>query len=303
MSPLAIVQKQLAVLAEMAVEGQTEAAVLQAEVADLTNRLSAATLRMTRLETALSNQARMIHAVCASLQESQQIASLPQQALASGAPATQSNGAPEAPVAQPEPPMRTTPTSPALRAAPAPAHQEMTAASAEARSAPAPTVAEREAPMRDVQAPARPVAQPATAASARASEATSTAQAPLRPSAQPAAPARTIETAAEPPVEQSTPRIQQPAPAFVPPQPVPERAPNDNRPRVQRGSTVEVSFEDGNTETYTIVRQNEANPTQNYIGENSPLGSALIGACVGEKRTYRVRVSAPEQTVQVRAIA
>jgi transcription elongation GreA/GreB family factor len=71
---------------------------------------------------------------------------------------------------------------------------------------------------------------------------------------------------------------------------------------VQRGSTVEVAFEDGTSETYTIVRQEEANPVRNLIGENSPLGMALLGASVDDLRRYRVRANGPEMVVRVREI-
>jgi transcription elongation GreA/GreB family factor len=71
---------------------------------------------------------------------------------------------------------------------------------------------------------------------------------------------------------------------------------------VQRGSRVRVIFDDDTTETYTIVRQEEANRQRNLIGENSPLGAALLGATVGELRAFRVRPTGPDQMVEVLAI-
>ncbi|MBC8074519.1 MAG: GreA/GreB family elongation factor, partial [Chloroflexales bacterium] len=70
-------------------------------------------------------------------------------------------------------------------------------------------------------------------------------------------------------------------------------------PQVQRGSRVRVVFDDDTTETYTIVRQEETNRQRNLIGENSPLGAALLGAIVGEMRAFRVRPAGPEQMVEV----
>ena len=72
--------------------------------------------------------------------------------------------------------------------------------------------------------------------------------------------------------------------------------------QVQRGSRVRVVFDDDTTETYTIVRQEDTNRQRNLIGENSPLGAALLGATVGELRAFRVRPAGPEQMVEVLAI-
>lgn len=72
---------------------------------------------------------------------------------------------------------------------------------------------------------------------------------------------------------------------------------------MQRGTTVEVAFEDDSTETYTIVRPDEADRVRNLISETSPLGMALIGAAVGDVRSYRVRANTPELSVRVQSIA
>lgn len=56
------------------------------------------------------------------------------------------------------------------------------------------------------------------------------------------------------------------------------------------GSTVTLKFEDGETpETYMIVGAAEANPRENRISNESPIGHALIGKKVGDK----VKVESP----------
>jgi hypothetical protein len=128
-----------------------------------------------------------------------------------------------------------------------------------------------------------------------------------RPTPQAEAPQRGVSTAtppATPAPPAVTPRPESPAeapqrgvstaPAAVPAAP--------NGPLVQRGSRVRVVFDDDTTETYTIVRQEETNRQRNQIGENSPLGAALLGATVGELRSFRVRPAGPEQMVEVLAI-
>ncbi|NLZ26233.1 MAG: transcription elongation factor GreA [Chloroflexi bacterium] len=56
------------------------------------------------------------------------------------------------------------------------------------------------------------------------------------------------------------------------------------------GSTVTLKFEDGDeSETYMIVGAAEANPRENRISNESPIGHALIGKQVGDK----VKVESP----------
>jgi hypothetical protein len=126
------------------------------------------------------------------------------------------------------------------------------------------------------------------------------APAPVQPVAAPAPervssapPAAPASTPAPPPVAA--------APASPAPAPRPAAAAPAG-PQVQRGSRVRVIFDDDTTETYTIVRQEEANRQRNLIGENSPLGAALLGATVGELRAFRVRPTGPDQMVEVLAI-
>ncbi len=66
---------------------------------------------------------------------------------------------------------------------------------------------------------------------------------------------------------------------------------------VQVGSTVKVADEDsGKDQTFTIVGSAEADPKRGRISNESPVGSALLGKCVGEE----VAVSAPGGSFRLR---
>lgn len=52
--------------------------------------------------------------------------------------------------------------------------------------------------------------------------------------------------------------------------------------RVSIGSTIVVNV-NGNKKTYTIVGSNESDPMAGRISNESPIGSALLGARIGEK--------------------
>jgi transcription elongation factor GreA len=52
---------------------------------------------------------------------------------------------------------------------------------------------------------------------------------------------------------------------------------------VRIGSTVTVRFEDGEEEEYKIVGSSEANPRDNKISNESPMGRALIGNALKKK--------------------
>jgi hypothetical protein len=134
---------------------------------------------------------------------------------------------------------------------------------------------------------APPVTQPAPVAAAPASHVARPAPAPTPEPPRAVAAAPTQPVAAAP----ASPPASAPRPAAAP-----------TGPQVQRGSRVRVVFDDDTTETYTIVRQEEANRQRNLIGENSPLGAALLGATVGDLRSFRVRPTGPDQMVEVLAI-
>lgn len=281
-----IVQRQLAVLEALAAESQAEAAALQTEVADLSTRLSSATARIARLEASLSNHARLLAAIREGLEETfaQVLASASERAN----PARATNDAPVStvPASEPAPAPRPSPAA----VAPASAAPVAAAPAAEAR----PPLGASRATYERV-----PEQRPLPPRSSMESE----APRPAAPVTRQYAPTPTVEQPAEhQPVASSfysaavrQAVIQQPA--------EPEPPIDDGRPRVQRGSTVRVAFDDDTTEEYTIVRPSEANPIRNLIGENSPLGMALMGAAVGDTRTYRVRPTSPEITVHVRSIS
>ena len=58
---------------------------------------------------------------------------------------------------------------------------------------------------------------------------------------------------------------------------------------VSLGSTVKISFPNGDEGTYTIVGSTEADPDEGRISDESPIGSALIGQRAGNT----VQVHAP----------
>jgi len=55
-----------------------------------------------------------------------------------------------------------------------------------------------------------------------------------------------------------------------------------NPERVVFGCTVTVEREDGRTQTFRIVGEDEANPSQGSISYVSPLANALLGKAVGD---------------------
>lgn len=57
--------------------------------------------------------------------------------------------------------------------------------------------------------------------------------------------------------------------------------------QVQVGSTLDVT-QNGVTKTFTIVGSNEANPTEGFISNESPLGKALIGRKAGDTVTISI---------------
>lgn len=61
---------------------------------------------------------------------------------------------------------------------------------------------------------------------------------------------------------------------------------------IQLGSWVTLRFdgEDG-VETYQILGRADSNPSSGIISDKSPLGQALIGARVGERRMYTVHTN------------
>ena len=67
---------------------------------------------------------------------------------------------------------------------------------------------------------------------------------------------------------------------------------------VDLGATVIVSDADGNLETFTIVGAPEADPMENRISNESPVGSALMGHRVGEQVSVSVPAGTLTYTIQ-----
>ena len=58
---------------------------------------------------------------------------------------------------------------------------------------------------------------------------------------------------------------------------------NKNKNEINLGSTVTISYEDGEEDTYSIVGSMEADPFDNKISNESPLGISLLKHKVGDK--------------------
>ena len=57
---------------------------------------------------------------------------------------------------------------------------------------------------------------------------------------------------------------------------------NSNKNEVNLGSTVTISYDDGETEEYKLVGSMEADPFENKISNESPLGIALLKHKIGD---------------------
>lgn len=57
---------------------------------------------------------------------------------------------------------------------------------------------------------------------------------------------------------------------------------------ISRGDTVKVRLFNGTVREFTIVDSRESSPEKGKISDSCPLGKAILGARVGEKRSYRV---------------
>jgi len=77
------------------------------------------------------------------------------------------------------------------------------------------------------------------------------------------------------------------------------QAEGKRRDQVALGSTVTVSEDGGEPETYHLVGSAEADPRQGRISNESPLGRALLGKRVGDK----VMISAPAGTLSFQIIS
>jgi|GEM_PF-1603711 len=280
----AMVQEQLATLESLTAEGRTQIAELQNEVADLSVQLQQAQARLGTLSALLLAHERVLHTL--------------RTGITAGATATAAVTA-ESP--QPAAAADESADEPAAAPAgetPAPARQEPQTAEAAVSQA-TPSRESSEAPA----ASNRPAAA-STEPSIPESKSPSAPEQPRTPQApQPdavysrAAPSTTAESPAERGDVQHRPAAGRSKPNG-------NGHANGSGKIVQRGSRVEIVFDDEPeemAETYTIVHSSDANPTQKLIAENSPLGSALLGARPGEIRRFRIR-SGPDQTVHVRSV-
>lgn len=75
--------------------------------------------------------------------------------------------------------------------------------------------------------------------------------------------------------------------------------PDQDNTIVNIGDTVIVQDEDGEMETYTIVGVAEADPTEGFISNESPMGRSLLKQPVGQE----VLVEAPAGIMKFRIVA
>lgn len=74
-----------------------------------------------------------------------------------------------------------------------------------------------------------------------------------------------------------------------------------SRDQVRFGATVDLSDEDDNRRSLTIVGDDEADASTGKVGWSAPLARALIGARVGDERV--VRLPAREKSYEIIAIS
>lgn len=78
-------------------------------------------------------------------------------------------------------------------------------------------------------------------------------------------------------------------------------AENTAKDIVNVGSTVTITYDDGDEDTFKIVGSLEADPLDNRISNESPFGRAILGSKVGQK----IEVESPNGSyfVEIKAIA
>ena len=72
----------------------------------------------------------------------------------------------------------------------------------------------------------------------------------------------------------------------------------ENNGKVSVGCRVTVQEEDSPTETYYLVGSKEADPTQNKISHNSPIGRALLDKKMGDQ----VQISTPSGEISLKIL-
>lgn len=68
-----------------------------------------------------------------------------------------------------------------------------------------------------------------------------------------------------------------------------------NKDVVNVGSTVTISYDDGDEEVYKIVGSLEADPLENKISNESPFGKAVLGKKIGEQ----IEIDSPNGSYKV----
>ncbi len=61
----------------------------------------------------------------------------------------------------------------------------------------------------------------------------------------------------------------------------------NNQPKtVQTGDTVKIRTASGEVKTYTVVDSSKTDPVNGLISNACPIGQALMGSAIGEKKVY-----------------
>ncbi len=58
--------------------------------------------------------------------------------------------------------------------------------------------------------------------------------------------------------------------------------------KVRLGSTVKIRLKNGEIKTYTVVDSSRTDPANGLISNTCPIGQALIGSAIGEKKSYEI---------------
>lgn len=74
-----------------------------------------------------------------------------------------------------------------------------------------------------------------------------------------------------------------------------------NKDSVNVGSTITITYDDGEEDTFKIVGSLEADPLENKISNESPFGKAVLGHKVGEK----IEIESPNgaYNIHIKAVA
>jgi len=62
----------------------------------------------------------------------------------------------------------------------------------------------------------------------------------------------------------------------------------ENISKVRLGSTVKIRLKSGEIKIYTVVDSSHTDPPNGFISNTCPIGQALLGSTVGEKKSYEI---------------